>query len=229
MTKRTGPPRDPDPPDPPDPPEPPDPLDPLAAPDPSKRALRSRLRAARRERDLTVDPPTRQRAAADLSRHITTELLRRRPRPRRVAVFLSLPTEVPTDALLADLLAAGIEPLVPVLLDDKDLDWRVWTAPGDLDDPGDPGDLGERLGLHAIASCDVVFVPAMAIDAQGRRLGQGGGSYDRALPRRRPGAPLVAVVADEEFGLQPLPSEPHDEPVDAVVTPGGGWVALPLR
>ena len=217
MTERTGPPRDLDPPDLTQPP------DPLAAPDPSKRALRSRLRAARRERDLTVDPPTRQRAAADLSRHITTELLRRHPRPRRVAVFLSLPTEVPTEALLADLLAAGIEPLVPVLLDDKDLDWVVWTA------SRDPSRLSERLGLHGIASCDIVFVPAMAIDAQGRRLGQGGGSYDRALPRRRPGAPVVAVVADEEFGLQPLPSEPHDEAVDAVVTPGGGWVALPLR
>lgn len=215
MTERTGPSRD------------LDPIDPLEAPDPSKRALRSRLRAARRERDLTVDPPTRQRAAADLSRHITTELLRRRPRPRRVAVFLSLPTEVPTDALLPDLLAAGFEPLVPVLLDDKDLDWVVWTESSDPSErPGEPP--GERLGLHAIASCDVVFVPAMAIDAQGHRLGQGGGSYDRALPRRRPGVPVVAVVADEEFGLQPLPSEPHDEAVDAVVTPGGGWVALPL-
>lgn len=210
MTERTGPPRD-----------------PLEVSVSSKRALRSRLRAARRERDLTVDPPTRQRAAADLSRHITTELLRRHPRPRRVAVFLSLPTEVPTDALLADLLAAGIEPLVPVLLDDKDLDWAVWTESSEPSEPTERP--GERLGLHGIASCDVVFVPAMAIDAQGRRLGQGGGSYDRALPRRRPGAPVVAVVADEEFGLQPLPSEPHDEPVDAVVTPGGGWVALPLR
>lgn len=210
MTERTGPPRD-----------------PLEVSVSSKRALRSRLRAARRERDLTVDPPTRQRAAADLSRHITTELLRRHPRPRRVAVFLSLPTEVPTDALLADLLAAGIEPLVPVLLDDKDLDWAVWTESSEPSESTERP--GERLGLHGIASCDVVFVPAMAIDAQGRRLGQGGGSYDRALPRRRPGAPVVAVVADEEFGLQPLPSEPHDEPVDAVVTPGGGWVALPLR
>lgn len=210
MTERTGPPRD-----------------PLEVSVSSKRALRSRLRAARRERDLTVDPPTRQRAAADLSRHITTELLRRHPRPRRVAVFLSLPTEVPTEALLADLLAAGIEPLVPVLLDDKDLDWAVWTESSEPSEPTEPP--GERLGLHAIASCDVVFVPAMSIDAQGRRLGQGGGSYDRALPRRRPGVPVVAVVADEEFGLQPLPSEPHDEAVDAVVTPGGGWVALPLR
>ena len=44
---------------------------------------------------------------------------------------------------------------------------------------------GERLGVDAIATADVVLVPGLAVAADGMRLGRGGGSYDRAL---RPGA-----------------------------------------
>jgi 5-formyltetrahydrofolate cyclo-ligase len=44
----------------------------------------------------------------------------------------------------------------------------------------------------------------------------------------RPDAVLVAVVFDDEL-LDELPAEPHDQQVTAVVTPSGGWQALPAR
>jgi 5-formyltetrahydrofolate cyclo-ligase len=78
---------------------------------------------------------------------------------------------------------------------------------------------GRRLGPDAIARADVLVVPALAVDRAGRRLGQGGGSFDRALARARPDALVVALVHDDEVSSGPLPVEPHDRAVDVVVTP----------
>ncbi len=49
-----------------------------------------------------------------------------------------------------------------------------------------------------------MLAPALAVDGEGRRLGQGGGSYDRALTRTR--APVLAVVFDDEL-LGEVPAE----------------------
>ncbi|HEY4631940.1 MAG TPA: 5-formyltetrahydrofolate cyclo-ligase, partial [Blastococcus sp.] len=85
---------------------------------------------------------------------------------------------------------------------------------------------GPRLGATAVGTADVVVLPALGISRDGVRLGRGGGYYDRALRHVRPGAVLVAVVFDDEL-LDHLPAEPHDQRVTAVVTPSGGWQALP--
>ena len=86
--------------------------------------------------------------------------------------------------------------------------------------------VGPRLGPTAIGTADVVVLPALGVDRRGVRLGRGGGYYDRALQHVRPDAVLVAVVFDDEL-LDELPAEPHDRLVTAVVTPSGGWQALP--
>jgi 5-formyltetrahydrofolate cyclo-ligase len=130
-----------------------------------------------------------------------------------VAAYASIGSEPPTDAVLVAL--RGV--LLPVLRPDGDLDWSVGgelvpTARGLLEPTG------PRLGRDAIADCDVVLVPALAVDRQGNRLGRGGGSYDRAL--RRATGLTVAVLYDGEH-LDGVPVEPHDVPVRAVVTPSG--------
>ena len=86
--------------------------------------------------------------------------------------------------------------------------------------------VGPRLGPTAIGTAEAVVVPAMAVDRSGVRLGRGGGFYDRALLHARPGALLVALVHDDEF-LDELPVAAHDRRVGVVVTPSGGWQALP--
>lgn len=65
---------------------------------------------------------------------------------------------------------------------------------------------------------DAAIVPAVAYDARGYRLGYGGGYYDRLLPQLRLGCVRIGAIFDEQL-LAEIPAEPHDEPVDIVVTP----------
>jgi len=139
-----------------------------------------------------------------------------------VAAFVGTRTEPPTLPLLAALHARGRRVLLPVLRADMDLDWAPYTGDEDLR-PARLGLLeptGPSLGLDAVRDAALVLAPALAVDAGGRRLGQGGGSYDRALERAR--APVIAIVFDDEVLDGPIPVEPHDRPVAGVLTPGGG-------
>ena len=138
---------------------------------------------------------------------------------RRLAAYASVGPEPPTDWLLRQ----RPDALLPVLQPDGDLDW----AAGELQ-PGPRGlrePTGPRLGVDAVASCDLLVVPALAVGPDGARLGRGGGSYDRAL--RRATGLVVALLHDGEL-LEHVPSEPHDVRVQAVVTPSGGLVHLPV-
>ncbi len=137
-------------------------------------------------------------------------------------------------ARVASYLAFGSEPgipaqpgwLLPVLLADDDLDWAVYDGQLASGRRGLQEPVGERLGVAAVATCDLVLVPALLVDRQGRRLGKGGGSYDRALTRAT--GLTVALLHDGEL-VEELPAEPHDVPVRAVATPSGGVLHLPVR
>jgi 5-formyltetrahydrofolate cyclo-ligase len=71
----------------------------------------------------------------------------------------------------------------------------------------------------------LALVPGLAFDRKGGRLGQGGGWYDRLLPELAPlggGARRIGVAW--AFQIVPrVPCDPHDVPVDAVITEEG-WV-----
>ena len=56
---------------------------------------------------------------------------------------------------------------------------------------------------------DVVVVPGLAFTPDGRRLGQGGGHYDRFLPRLRPDCVTIGACFAEQV-VADLPTEPHD-------------------
>ena len=114
--------------------------------------------------------------------------------------------------------------LLPVLLPDDDLDWAVYA--GELA-PGRRGLLepvGPRLGVEAVAGCDVVLVPALLVDRAGPGVGMGGGSSAGA--RGRATGLTVALLHDGEL-VDELPAEPHDVPVRAAATPSEGVVRLP--
>ena len=138
------------------------------------------------------------------------------------ALFLPTPTE-PDIRLLFTTVSRC---LVPALVGENgsrlsDPAWAQWDASSRGAPPRPHEVLGETLGADALAEADIVLLPALAVDEDGTRIGQGGGWYDRALRHARPGAPIVAVIFDDEWSAQPLPRLSHDIPVDAVVTPSG--------
>lgn len=68
-----------------------------------------------------------------------------------------------------------------------------------------------------ISEIDLVLVPGLAFDRQGRRLGHGKGYYDKLLSRARAETTFVALAFDEQV-LDAVPCEPHDVIMDYVVT-----------
>jgi 5-formyltetrahydrofolate cyclo-ligase len=142
-----------------------------------------------------------------------------------VAAYVSVGREPGTRALLDALLARGVRVLLPVLLEDNDLDWAEYEGGSSLAPTGrgllEPS--GPRLGRDAVAGADVVLLPGLAVDRRGMRLGRGGGSYDRVLERLSAAggrAALVVLLYDSEV-LERVPTEAHDRPVQAAVTPSG--------
>ena len=114
-----------------------------------------------------------------------------------VASYISYGTEPRTDDLNLELMHRGVQVIVPKLLPDKDLAWI------NLQDGGE---------FTSLERVNVVIIPALGIDQKGYRLGQGGGSYDRALPRFS--AWKIALLHEGEIH-QTLAHDEWDIKVDA--------------
>ena len=145
-----------------------------------------------------------------------------------IAAYYSVGTEPDTRGLIFALWKRGSYVVLPVLLPDGDLDWASYEGPESLA-PGPRGVLQPVepvRGIGTVARADVVLVPALAVDVRGRRLGRGGGSYDRALARVGPQVPTIALLYDSEL-LPSVPAEEHDQSVRAVARPEQGITWLP--
>lgn len=196
-----------------------------------KATLRAQVRAARRARAVSA------REAAALAVRDVVLAAPAVTAAVRVACYVSLATEPGTAPLRRSLRDRGCEVVLPVVTTPETrLDWALddgadgasgTPAPAPLRDVPQPA--GPRLGADALATCDVVLVPALAADVHGARLGQGAGYYDRALGGYPPRGPVVAVVYDDEV-LAPgrIPVLTHDVRVDAVATPSR-WLAVTSR
>lgn len=133
-----------------------------------------------------------------------------------VTSYLSVKDEPNTYHLNLALIAAGKTLLLPRVAH-PDLEWVAWN--------GQAEELRESRGLleptgEAIAELsiiDAVIVPALQVDQQGYRMGQGGGFYDRALPNMS--GWKVGIIYAEEISTNALPREAHDVALDAVATP----------
>ncbi|MFD5314686.1 5-formyltetrahydrofolate cyclo-ligase [Streptomyces ardesiacus] len=193
------------------------------ADEPDKRTLRRDFLAARNR----LTPDDLREAADALARRALG--LPEVAGAHAVAAYVSVGAEPGTLALLDALRARGVRVLLPALLPDNDLDWGEYTGRDSLTRVRHGGRMelsepaGERLGPDAVTRADVVLLPGVAVDGRGLRLGRGGGSYDRVLARlEAAGArPALLVLLYDREVVERVPAEPHDRPVDAVVTPSG--------
>jgi 5-formyltetrahydrofolate cyclo-ligase len=97
------------------------------------------------------------------------------------------------------------------------LQWVEWN--GEKSTLQETKKLMEPIGppITDLSSIDAVIVPALHIDRDGYRLGQGGGYYDRALPSLS--GWKVGIVHSGEITGEPLPREDHDYRLSAAATP----------
>ena len=179
----------------------------------AKRDVRRRVLAARD----ALPPSERESRGLEVVRRFL--LLPEVSTARVVLAFWSFGSEVPTPPLIAELHGRGSRVALPRIVSGE-LEARVYR-------PDDPmtetsfGALEPAEGrLVDPIELDVVVVPGVAFDREGRRVGYGGGFYDRYLPRVRAETTRIGIG----FGAQllpvgrTLPSGRFDERVDIVVT-----------
>jgi 5,10-methenyltetrahydrofolate synthetase len=92
---------------------------------------------------------------------------------------------------------------------EADLRPGVWDIPEP--DPARCPEVG-------LADVDFAWIPALAVDREGFRLGYGAGYFDKLLAGRGP-RPYCVAALPAAFVLEDLPHEPHDVAVDLVLTP----------
>jgi 5-formyltetrahydrofolate cyclo-ligase len=134
-------------------------------------------------------------------------------------VYGAMPDEVDAAPLIAALRARGERIALPRVDGERlTLHWHGEDAPGATGSFGLTEPLPDAPEADP-AEIDLVIVPGVAFDAACNRLGMGAGYYDRLLAEM-PRAVTVGVAFDEQV-VDEVPCEPHDRPLDAVVTPNG--------
>ncbi len=185
-------------------------LDGLSA---EKAALRKRMMAARRVVHRAAGAAAAERVAA-LFVGAFADALAARP---TVAGYWPMVDELDVRPLLERVAALGCPVGLPVVTPrGTPLVFRAWR-------PGAAMVAGVFGTSHPADATEVtpelVIAPLLAFDAAGRRLGYGGGYYDRTLARLRAAGGVLAVgVGYDAQEVERVPTGPSDRTLDAVVT-----------
>lgn len=133
-----------------------------------------------------------------------------------IASYFSYGDEPVTHLLNQRLIAAGKVLLLP-RISGSEMIWVRWNGEDTTLDSSKK--ISEPTGepFKDLAKIDLVLVPALRMDSDGYRLGQGGGFYDRFLPKLS--AWTIGLLHDGELSSQKLPREEHDVPLNAAATP----------
>jgi 5-formyltetrahydrofolate cyclo-ligase len=185
-----------------------------------KATLRKQLRAQRRSLSV-AEHARRSRLAAKAIAGLPEFRA-----GKRIAVYLPFDRETDTAALIAAARRRGVRIFVPVIVDRRHSRIRFYplarktrrgvfgiAVPSDLAHPVSPRWL------------DLIVIPLVGVDAGGRRLGMGGGFYDRALEFRRrrrrwPGPHLTGLAFDRQRTDLEF-AEPWDVNLDSLATESG--------
>lgn len=132
-----------------------------------------------------------------------------------IASYISYEFEPETSDINQRLIKDGKKVFLPRLLENNDIQWVSWN--GSSENLTKVENIYEPIGDAVEVELDVIILPALHVDRMGNRLGQGGGSYDRALSRSK--AFKIALLHYGELTSEILPIQPHDEKIDAAATP----------
>lgn len=191
------------------------------------RENKTRLRRELLDRRGGLDAKEVERQSAAIISYAVS-LVRDQPADRAiVATYHPMVTE-PGGSLLVEALRGEARTLyLPITEPDGVLRWAEYLGP-ERTSPGVWGiaePTGPSYGTSTLTSCSIVFVPALAVNSRGIRLGKGGGYYDRTLAELatmdESNRPLIAVLLFDDEITDSVPTEAHDMAVDLAVTPHG--------
>jgi 5-formyltetrahydrofolate cyclo-ligase len=177
----------------------------------TKAGLRKRVLSKRN----AVSAEWRAMASADIARHAGA-LVSAGP-GGAVAGYWPYKSEADPRPLMELARRHGRPLALPVIIH-PDVIFRRWIDCVELVDAGF-GTLGPDASADVLRP-SVVLVPLAAFDASGQRIGWGEGHYDRVIARlAADGDPLLTVgVAFSFQQVERVPAEPHDRPLDLIVT-----------
>lgn len=180
-----------------------------------KQKLRAELRALRRAHVAALPAVTR----ALLFHRPPAPVAALTPEGATIGLYHAAPHEAPTRSYARWLHENGRTLALPWFsAREAAMTFRRWDDPYDDDGlaPGPWGQLQPTADAEEVIP-DAVFMPLLGFTAEGARLGQGGGHYDRWLAAH-PSAVPIGLAWDCQR-VDSLPIEPHDRPLRAVVTP----------
>lgn len=187
-----------------------------------RQQIRAQIRAKRR----ALSPQQQFNAANELTERVLSDPLI--AAAKTFAAYLSFDGEIDTRPLIQRLWQQNKTVVLPLLhpLVKGHLLFQHYR-------PSTPlrknlhGALEPRLDLSLIvplAKLDILFIPLVAFDEHGQRLGMGGGFYDRTLKHWQKFALIPVGLAHDCQQITTLPTEVWDVPLPMIVTPTKRWV-----
>lgn len=196
-------------------------------PDAAKQALRKQIRQQVRQARQQLNAEAQNQAAKALVQQ--AQLLPELQHAQHIALYMSNDGELDTAPLLLYLQQQGKTLYLPVLhpFTPGYLLFQRYNAqtPMHLNQFGIREPKPDVTAIMLPVQLDVIFMPLVAFDAQGQRLGMGGGFYDRtlsALPKTTQ-KPLLVGLAHQCQQVETVPTEPWDVPLPLVLTPEQLW------
>lgn len=187
---------------------------------PDRSNLRQRLIAARE----ALDAETRRALTSRIERHLLP--LIEHLKPTTLGFCWPYRAEPDLTPLIAHWMTGGSHrrAALPVVTGkDAPLQFREWQPLSTM--------VVDRYGIlipawGQLLDPAVLLVPVNGFDARGYRIGYGGGHFDRTLAVLRP-APITIGIGFEVGRLESIDPQPHDMPLDWIVTETGLVVAPP--
>ena len=138
-----------------------------------------------------------------------------------VSGFWPIRSEIDPRPLMAALAARDLTVALPAVVDRQTIIFRRYDAQTELL-PGGFGTMAPGPGAETLDP-DIMLVPLSTFDDAGNRIGYGAGHYDRAIARLHAAGrkPRLIGLAFECQRVDAVPAEPHDVPLDAIISENG--------
>lgn len=138
-----------------------------------------------------------------------------------IAGFFPIRSEIDPRPLLDEFRKLGARLCLPVVMDKTTIVFRELVRGAELVDTGF-GTRGPREGA-AVLDPSLLIMPLSVFDHHGGRIGYGAGHYDRAISKlidKDIQPRLIGMAFDCQHEAR-VPVEPHDQPLDAMLTESG--------